>query len=50
MNKRKVLSIEGKVEVIREMGNGKKKADVCQEFELVNSAMQTIRNKQNQRY
>jgi hypothetical protein len=31
-----------KVAVIRETENGKKKADMCQEFGLVNSTAQTI--------
>jgi len=38
-NKGKVLSIEGNVEVIRQIEYGKKKADVCQEFGLVNSVI-----------
>jgi transposase-like protein len=42
MNKRKALSVEEKGKVIREIENGKKKADVCQEFGLVNSTTQTI--------
>jgi hypothetical protein len=29
-NRRKVLSVEEKVKVIRELEGGKKKADVCQ--------------------
>jgi len=37
MNKRKILSVEGNVKVIRQVEYGKKKADVCQEFGLVNS-------------
>jgi transposase-like protein len=41
-NKRKVLSVEEKVKVIKEIESGKKKADVCQEFGLVNSIVQTI--------
>jgi transposase-like protein len=36
-NKRKVLSIEEKVKLIREIENRKKKTDVCGEFGLVNS-------------
>lgn len=40
--KRKVLSIEEKVKVIREIENGRKKADVCRKFGLVNSTVQTI--------
>jgi transposase-like protein len=42
MNKRKALSVEEKVKVIREIENGKKKADVCREFGLVNSTTQAI--------
>jgi hypothetical protein len=41
-NKRKVLSVEEKVKVITEIESGKKKADVCREFGLVNSTVQTI--------
>jgi hypothetical protein len=41
-NKRKVLSVEGKVKVTRQMGNGKKKADVFREFGLVNSTIRAI--------
>jgi transposase-like protein len=41
-NKRKVLSVEEKVKVIRETESGKKKAEACQEFSLVNSTIQTI--------
>jgi transposase-like protein len=41
-NKRKVLSVEEKVKVIREIESGKKKADVCREFGLFNSTVQTI--------
>jgi hypothetical protein len=40
--KRKVLSIEEKVKVIREIENGRKKADVCHEFGFLNSTVQTI--------
>jgi len=29
MNKRKVLGIKGKVKLIRQVENGKQKADVC---------------------
>jgi hypothetical protein len=40
-DQRKVLSIEGKLSVIREIENGrKKKADMCQEFGLLNSMIQ----------
>jgi transposase-like protein len=41
-NKRKVLSDREKFKVIREIANGKKKADVCREFGLVNSTIQMI--------
>jgi len=41
-NKRKVLSVAGKAEVTRKMENGKKKADVCREFSLVNYIIRTI--------
>jgi transposase-like protein len=41
-NKRKVLSIEGKVKVLQQIENGKKKADVCREFGLINSTIQMI--------
>jgi transposase-like protein len=36
------LNVEGKVKVIRQIENGKKKADVCREFGLVNSTIRTI--------
>jgi hypothetical protein len=42
MNKRKVSSVKENVKVIQEIENGKKKADVCQEFCLINSTIQTI--------
>jgi hypothetical protein len=42
ITKRKVLSVGEKVKVIRETENGKKKADVCREFGLVNFMIQTI--------
>jgi hypothetical protein len=42
MNKREVLSIEGKVKVIRQTENGREKADVCWEFGLVNCAIEKI--------
>jgi hypothetical protein len=42
-NRMKVLSVEGKVKVIRQIENGKKEADVYREFSLVNSTIQTIR-------
>ena len=34
-----LLSVEEKVKVIREIGNGKKESDVCQGFRLVNSSI-----------
>jgi hypothetical protein len=42
MHKRKVLSIEGRVKVMRHLECGKKKADLRWEFGLVNSTIQTI--------
>jgi hypothetical protein len=39
-NKRKFLSVEEKVKVTREIESGKKKADVCREFRLVNYTVQ----------
>jgi transposase-like protein len=42
MNKRKNLSVKVKVKVIRQIENGKKKSDVCQEFGLINSMIQMI--------
>jgi hypothetical protein len=42
MNKREVLSIKGKVKVIRQIENRKEKADVCQEFGLINCAIETV--------
>jgi CENP-B N-terminal DNA-binding domain. len=41
-NKKKVLIAEGKVKVIRQIENGKKKTDTCWEFGLVNSTIQRI--------
>ena len=41
-DKRKVLSVEGKDKVTRQIENGEKKADACREFGLVNFAIQTI--------
>jgi hypothetical protein len=41
-NKRKVLSIKGKVKVIQQIENGKKKADMCWELVLINSTFQKI--------
>jgi transposase-like protein len=49
-NKRKVLSVEEKIKVIQEIENGKKKADVCWEFGIISSVIQTIWKKQNQSY
>lgn len=41
--KRKILSVGGgEVKVIRETESGQKKTDMCQEFSLVNSTIQTI--------
>ena len=42
-NERKVLGVEGKVTAIQ-IENGNNKADVCREFVLVSSAIQTICN------
>jgi hypothetical protein len=39
-NKSKVQNVEENVKVVRE--SGKKKADMCQEFGLANSTIQTI--------
>jgi transposase-like protein len=41
-NKRQILSVEGKVKVVRQIENGKKKADVCRELGLVNSTIRII--------
>ena len=41
MNKRKVLSVERKVTVIRQIESGEKIADVCWEIGLVNFMIQT---------
>jgi len=38
VNKRKILSVKGKVEAIRQ----KKAAEACEEFGLVNSALQMV--------
>jgi len=38
-DKRMVLSTDGKDKIIRETENGKKKADRCREFGLVNSTV-----------
>ena len=50
MNKRKVLSVEEKVKVTRQIynwGGEKKKADVCRDFGLVNFTIQTIWENRN---
>jgi hypothetical protein len=41
-NKRKIFSAKGKVKVIGQIESGKKKADVCWEFSLVNCMVQMI--------
>ena len=41
-NKRKVVSLKGKVKMIWQIENGKKKADVCQECGIVNSTIQMV--------
>ena len=41
-NKRKVLSVEGKVKAIRQIENWKNKSDFCRKFGLVNSTVETI--------
>jgi len=41
-NKRKVLSVERKVNMIRQIANGKKEANMCREFGLINPTIQTI--------
>jgi len=41
-NKTKVLSVERKVKVIRQTANGKNEANVCREFGLIASKIQTI--------
>ena len=45
MNKRKVLSVERKVTVIRQIESGEKIADVCWEFGLVSYTTQMMREK-----
>jgi hypothetical protein len=40
--RRKVLSVEDEVNVIKQIESGKKKADMCWKFGLVNSTIQTI--------
>jgi len=37
-----VLSVEEKVRTIQQIENGQKRTDLCQEFGLVNSTIQTI--------
>ena len=44
-SKRKVLSEEGNVNVIRQIGIGNKEAAICREFGLGNSTMQKIPEK-----
>lgn len=39
---RKVLIVEGKSKVMRQIENGKKKTDKCWEFGLVNSTIQKM--------
>jgi hypothetical protein len=41
-NKWKVVSLKGKVKVVWQIENGKIEADVCQEFGIVNSAIQMV--------
>ena len=41
-NKRKVLGVERNVNMIRQIANGIKEANVCREFGLINSMIQTI--------
>jgi hypothetical protein len=41
-NKRKVSSVEGKVKAIRQIENGKKKADADLEFGLISSTSKMI--------
>jgi hypothetical protein len=42
MNKWKVLRVEGKVKVIRETNNGKRKAKMCREFGIVISTTKMV--------
>jgi hypothetical protein len=44
-NKREVLSME--VKTIREIKNGKKKADMCQEFGMINCSTKQFGKRQN---
>jgi hypothetical protein len=50
MDRRKVLSVDGKIKAKRESenGDGGKKAGVCREFGLVNYTIQAIWKKLNQ--
>jgi hypothetical protein len=41
-NKTKILSVEEKLKMLRVIENGRQKTDVCREFGLVNSTVQTI--------
>lgn len=41
-NKRKILDTEKKVKLSQEIVHGIRNADVCQEFGLINSRMNTI--------
>jgi hypothetical protein len=41
-NKRKGLSVEGKIKAIRQLENGKKKGDVGRKVGLVNSMIEMI--------
>jgi len=44
-NRRKVLSEEGKVSVMRQIGTGSKEAGICREFGFGNSTIQKILKK-----
>jgi len=41
-NKRKVLTVKGKVKMIQQIENGIRKADSCWEFYVINSAVQMM--------
>jgi len=41
-NKRKILSVERKVKVIRQIVNGKNEASLCREFGFITSTIQMI--------
>jgi hypothetical protein len=41
-NKWKVLTVKGKVKVIQQIENGIRKADLCWEFCVINSAIQMM--------